>query len=167
MSMPHTLDPFRGMFRYIRVDIFSPSVNRRTSIVYARLPRSHQLDVQRFVLGFLRSTSRSVLSQKWSNNTKTYPFHPIQVIIRTDMLFCLSTVFYDFLSREGYLTSVASKELPQLLALVVGHNRLHLKGKINKYAARPSPNSDPIQERNKKNVMPTCLIREATILSTV
>jgi hypothetical protein len=59
----------------------------------------------------------------------TYPFDSIQIIVRTDVLFCLTTIPDNVMSRKRHLTSMASEELPQLLALVVRNNRLHLMRK--------------------------------------
>jgi len=56
----------------------------------------------------------------------TYPFDSIQIIIRTDMVFCMTTIPDNVMSRKRHLTSMASEELPQLLTLVVRNNRLHL-----------------------------------------
>jgi hypothetical protein len=78
------------------------------------------------------------------------------------MPFSTPTVLDDILSCEQHLTSMTPEELPQLLALVVGHNCLYLKGKGPQGAPL---NLDPDSE--KKNHRRTCLIREATILSTV
>jgi len=56
----------------------------------------------------------------------TYPFDSIQIIIRTDVVFCMTTIPDNVMSRKRHLTSMASEELPQLLTLVVRNNRLHL-----------------------------------------
>jgi hypothetical protein len=52
--MPYALDPFRGMFHHVRVDVFPPSVQRRAGVVYTCLPGPHQLNVHRLFLGALR-----------------------------------------------------------------------------------------------------------------
>jgi hypothetical protein len=56
----------------------------------------------------------------------TYPFDSIQIIVRTDVVFCLTTIPDNIMSRKRHLTSMPSEELPQLLTLVVRNNRLHL-----------------------------------------
>lgn len=48
-----------------------------------------------------------------------YPFHPVQIVIRTNVVFCLPAVLDNVLPRERRLTSIMSEELPQFLALVV------------------------------------------------
>ena len=50
----YTLDPFRGVFCRVRVNIFSPSIYCSMGIIHARFTRAHQLNVHSFVLGVLR-----------------------------------------------------------------------------------------------------------------
>jgi hypothetical protein len=59
----------------------------------------------------------------------TYPFDSIQIIISTDVVFCLTTIPDNVMSRKRHLTPVASEELPQLLTFIVRYNRLHLMKK--------------------------------------
>jgi hypothetical protein len=95
----------------------------------------------------------------------TYPFNPIQIIIRTNVVFCLPTIPDDILSRKRHLTPMTPQELPQLLTLIVRYNRLHLILEKN-HAVNISSNFGclfpevMISER-------TCLISDATTLSTV
>lgn len=107
-----------------------------------------------FVLGVL--WKRSVITAR-NSITITYPFHPVQIIVRTDMVFCLPTILYYVLPREGNFTSMASEELPKLLTFVIRYNCLHLIEEMTCESEFDITVEGTI----------TCLISEATILSTV
>ncbi len=78
------------------------------------------------------------------------------------MMFCLPTILDNVLSREWCFTSMPPEELPQLLALVVRYDALNL---IEIKREGPTLNLDVAPHEPSKER--TCLIREATILSTV
>lgn len=93
-------------------------------IIHARFARAHQLNVHSFVLRFLRK--RLIVVCARNSIATTYPFYPVQVIIRTDMVFCLPTILDNVLSRERHFGSMPPEELPELLTLIVRYYGLNL-----------------------------------------
>lgn len=104
LTVPHahvdSLGPFRGMFRHVRVDVFPPSINCRTSVVHARFPRAHQLNVHNFGLRVLPNFIYLLVPAREIDWAITHPFDSVQIVICADVVFCLPTVPDDVLSCE-------------------------------------------------------------------
>jgi hypothetical protein len=61
------------------------------------------------------------------NELLTHPLETIQLIVLTDMTFCLSPISYNILTADIFGILGTPQQRPQFLALVVNQNSLHLR----------------------------------------
>jgi hypothetical protein len=78
-------------------------------IVHACFPQPHQLNAHRFLVRALSQTDQHC---SINGTAIAYPFHPVQVIVRTDVMLCLPPVIDNLLPHKQRLRSMAPEELP-------------------------------------------------------